>query len=109
MAADTSSELGVPSPADDRSPLIFPPWVGSFALPSMSFEKARGVDMAKRRLTPEEKSRLIKVRCNEAVTAHPDKMIFVRVDDETDGNGEAIVWVHFGWNGNAQPRARAPV
>ena len=52
--------------------------------------------MAKRRLTPEEKSRLIKERCNEAVTAHPDKMIFVCVEDQTDENGEAIVWVHFG-------------
>ena len=52
--------------------------------------------MAKRMLTPEEKSRIVKARCNEAVTAHPDKMIFVRVDDETDENGDAIVRVHFG-------------
>ena len=51
--------------------------------------------MAKRRLTPEEKSRIVKERCSEAVTAHPDKMIFVRVEDETGENGEAIVLVHF--------------
>ena len=52
--------------------------------------------MAKRRLTPEEKSRIVKERCNEAVTAHPDKMILVRVENETDEKGEAIVWVQFG-------------
>ena len=72
--------------------------------------------MAKRRLTPEEKSRIVKERCSEAVTAHPDKMIFVRVEDETGENGEAIVLVHFGGASqakdrirNVQPRVRAPV
>jgi hypothetical protein len=51
--------------------------------------------MAKRILTPEEKSQILKERCSEAMTAHPNNMIFVRVEDETDENGEAIVWVHF--------------
>ena len=49
--------------------------------------------MAKRLLTAEEKSRIVQERCSEAVNAHPDKMIFVRVEDETDENGQAIVWV----------------
>ena len=50
--------------------------------------------MAKRMLTPEEKSQVVKERCSEAMIAHPDKMIFVRVEDETDENGEALIWVH---------------
>jgi hypothetical protein len=50
--------------------------------------------MAKRKLSPDEKERIAEERRTEEVSAHPDKMISVRVEDETDENGEPIVWVH---------------
>jgi hypothetical protein len=50
--------------------------------------------MAKRRLGPDEKDRIAEERRTKEVTAHPNKMISVRVEDETDDNGEPIVWVH---------------
>jgi hypothetical protein len=50
--------------------------------------------MAKRKLSPDEKDRITEERHTKEVSAHPDKMISVRVEDETDENGEPIVWVH---------------
>jgi hypothetical protein len=50
--------------------------------------------MAKRKLNPDEKDRIAEERRTKEVSAHPDKMIAVRVEDETDENGEPIVWVH---------------
>ena len=51
--------------------------------------------MAKRMLTPQEKDRIAEERRSKEVSAHSNKMISVRVEDETDENGEPIVWVHF--------------
>ena len=51
--------------------------------------------MAKRKLSAEEKELIIEDRRNKEVIAHPDKMIAVHVEDETDEVGEAVVTVHF--------------
>ena len=50
--------------------------------------------MAKRKLSSDEKDRIAEERRIKEVVAHPNKMISVRVEDETDENGEPIVWVH---------------
>jgi hypothetical protein len=47
--------------------------------------------MAKRKLSAEEKTWIIEERRTKEVSAHPSKMISVRVEDETDANGEPIV------------------
>ena len=51
--------------------------------------------MAKRKLSPDERVRIAEQRRSKEVAAHPDKMIAVRVEDETDEGGEPIVWVHY--------------
>ena len=51
--------------------------------------------MAKRKLSPDERARIAEERRNKEVSAHPNKMVSVRVEDETDENGEPIVWVHY--------------
>lgn len=51
--------------------------------------------MAKRKLTAEEKNRISEDRRNKEVLAHPDKMIAVHVEDETDETGEPVVTVHY--------------
>lgn len=51
--------------------------------------------MAKRRLSPDEKDRIAVARRDKEVHAHPDKMISIRVEDETDDNGDPVVWVHY--------------
>ena len=40
--------------------------------------------MAKRKLSPDEKDRIAEERRAKEISAHPDKMISVRVEDETD-------------------------
>jgi len=54
-----------------------------------------GDGMAKRRLSAEEKERIGEDRRNREVADHPDKMISVRVEDETDEDGEPVVDVHY--------------
>lgn len=51
--------------------------------------------MAKRKLSPDERVRVAEERRSKEVAAHPNKMISVRVEDETDENGEPIVYVHY--------------
>jgi hypothetical protein len=51
--------------------------------------------MAKRKLSDEEKERIAEDRRNREVATHPDKMISVRVEDETDEKGEPVVEVHY--------------
>lgn len=51
--------------------------------------------MAKRKLSAEEKHRISEDRRNKEVLAHPDKMIAVHVEDETDEAGEPVVTVHY--------------
>ncbi len=51
--------------------------------------------MAKRKLSPDERARIAEERRRKEVATHPDKMISVRVEDETNENGEPIVWVHY--------------
>lgn len=51
--------------------------------------------MAKRKLSPDERARIAEERRNKEVSAHPNKMVSVRVEDETDENGEPIVLVHY--------------
>lgn len=51
--------------------------------------------MAKRKLSPEERGRIAEERRSSEVMAHPDKMISVRVEEETNEDGEPIVWVHY--------------
>jgi hypothetical protein len=50
--------------------------------------------MAKRKLSPDEKHRIAEERRAQEISAHPSKMISVRVEDETDENGAPIIWVH---------------
>ena len=51
--------------------------------------------MAKRRFGTDEKKRIAEERRTKEVTAHPDKMISVHVEDETDETGLPIVTVHY--------------
>jgi hypothetical protein len=51
--------------------------------------------MAKRMLTPEEKNRIAEERRGKEASVHSNKMISVRVEDETDEQGEPIVLVHY--------------
>lgn len=51
--------------------------------------------MAIRTLTKAEKRRISEARRIEEMSAHPDKMVSVRVEGETDERGEPIVWVHY--------------
>jgi hypothetical protein len=51
--------------------------------------------MAKRKLSPDEKTRIAEERRTKEVAARSNKMISVRVEDETDENGEPIVWIHY--------------
>lgn len=51
--------------------------------------------MAKRKLSPDERARIAEERRGKEVAARPDKMIAVRVEDETNEDGEPIVWVHY--------------
>ena len=51
--------------------------------------------MAKRRLSVEEKEQIVEDRRNREIAAHPDKMISVRVEDETDEDGEPVVDVRY--------------
>jgi hypothetical protein len=51
--------------------------------------------MAKRTLSPEEKTQIAEERRRQEVAAHPDKMIAVHVGDETDDDGAPIVSVHY--------------
>ena len=50
--------------------------------------------MAKRKLSSDEKDSIAEERRTKEVAAHPNKMISVRVEDETDENGAPVVWVH---------------
>ena len=49
--------------------------------------------MAKPTLSADEKERIAEQRRIKEVTAHPDKMISVHVEDVTDENGAPIVTV----------------
>lgn len=51
--------------------------------------------MAKRTLSAEEKFRIAEERRTKEASIHSNKMISVRVEEETDENGEPIVWVHY--------------
>ena len=51
--------------------------------------------MLRRKLTAEEIARISEERRQQEISAHPDKMISIRVEAETDESGEPIVWVHF--------------
>ena len=51
--------------------------------------------MTKRMLTPAEKNRIAEERRSKEVSAHSNKMISVRVEDETDEDGEPIVLIHY--------------
>lgn len=50
--------------------------------------------MAKRKLGPEEMKRIAEKRRLKEVSDHPQKMISIRVKDETDDNGDPVVLVH---------------
>ena len=51
--------------------------------------------MTKRMLGADEKTRIAEDRRIKEVEGHPDKMISVHVDDETDEAGEPVVTVHY--------------
>jgi len=51
--------------------------------------------MAKRKLSTDEKERIAEERRSREISAHPEKMISIRVEDETDENGDPIIWVHY--------------
>jgi hypothetical protein len=51
--------------------------------------------MVRRKLSPDEKVRIAEERRTIEVSVHPDKMIAVRVEDETDENGQPVVYVHY--------------
>ena len=51
--------------------------------------------MAKRKLDAAEKQEISEARRLKEIAAHPDKMIAVRVNDETDENGEPVVAVRY--------------
>jgi len=51
--------------------------------------------MTKRKLSSGERARIAEERRSEAVAAHPKKMISVRVEEETNEEGEPVVWVHY--------------
>ena len=51
--------------------------------------------MPKRQLSGDEKIWIAEERRTKEVSAHPRKMISVRVEDETNANGEPVVWVHY--------------
>jgi hypothetical protein len=51
--------------------------------------------MVRRKLSPDEKVRIAEERRTKEVSVHPDKMIAVRVEDETDENGQPVVYVHY--------------
>ena len=66
------------------------------ANPYMPTDKHQEVNgMAKRKLSADEKERIAEDRRIKEVTAHPDKMISVHVEDVTDENGAPIVTVHY--------------
>jgi hypothetical protein len=53
--------------------------------------------MPKRRLDPDEKRQIREERRLREIAAHPDKMISVQVEDETDESGTPVVTVqHIG-------------
>jgi hypothetical protein len=54
-----------------------------------------GDAMTIRNLSRNEKRRIAEERTLKEMLAHPEKMITVRVEGETDENGEPIVWVHY--------------
>ena len=51
--------------------------------------------MAKRKLSSDEKERIAEERRCQEISAHPEMMISIRVKDETDENGDPIIWVHY--------------
>ncbi len=56
-----------------------------------------GRHVSKRRLGADEKQKIAEDRRLKEIAAHPDKMISVHVEDETDERGAAIVTVqHIG-------------
>ena len=56
-----------------------------------------GSHMPKRRLGVDEKQKIAEDRRLKEIAAHPDKMISVHVEDETDESGASIVTVqHIG-------------
>lgn len=54
-----------------------------------------GSHVAKRRLGADEKQKIAEDRRLKEIAAHPDKMISVHVEDETDENGSPIVTVQY--------------
>ena len=66
------------------------------ANPYMPTDKHQEVNgMAKRKLSADEKERIAEDRRIKEVTAHPDKMISVHVEDVTDEIGAPVVTVHY--------------
>lgn len=51
--------------------------------------------MPKRSLGPDEKKKIIEDRRQKEIAAHPDKMISIQVDDETDESGQPVVRVNY--------------
>jgi hypothetical protein len=51
--------------------------------------------MPKRTLDDDAKQRIAEARRLKEVRAHPDKMISIHVEDETDEDGEPIVTVQY--------------
>jgi hypothetical protein len=62
--------------------------------------------MAKRTLSEEEMHRLAEDRRLKEIAAHPNKMISVHVELETDENGDAIVSVWFVGERRSRPVRR---
>ena len=54
-----------------------------------------GSHVSKRRLGADEKQKIAEDRRLKEIAAHPDKMISVHVEDETDENGSPIVTVQY--------------
>jgi hypothetical protein len=50
--------------------------------------------MTIRNLSPNEKRRIAEEHRLKEILDHPEKMTTVRVEGETDENGEPIVWEH---------------
>jgi hypothetical protein len=57
--------------------------------------QTNGSAMSKRKMRADEKIQIAEERRTAEVSIHPRKMIAVRVEDETDENGQPIVWVHY--------------
>lgn len=68
-------------------------WVAISMLCLPTSKRDAETNVAKRTLEANEKKKIIEDRRQQEIAAHPDKMIAVQVDDETDESGNPVVRV----------------